>query len=545
MSDASLEPRMRWWGWGDDSGHVELPAAALAMLRSELGLRDRAHAARGARGGAAAGAALSGPALGASPRGGGGSVRGDRLSRVSHAAGRSYPDLARLRAGEAGARAGRGGATRVRRRAGRAARSLRRGARCGDPVRRRHERGGRSRAAARRDGSRRLARPGAHGRAHRHRPRAPSPPRSSRAASARAWRPRCEPRPHARPLPAELRVRDRGRLGGDALGRPGVHGLRPHRRAGARACAASRRGRAGREDGARVGGRPVLARARGGLGGCARRGHGVHACGAARCPRRAATRASRSAPSTRAWSASARWSRRDSSPDVARLSDEEETRLTMALASTGSPPSGSGAPTCALRGHEGGCVVIVGLGGRGRRGRGPPARRERGAPASAAAPWRWASGPGGRGCAAATPRPTCATSCSAAACSWRRSRPPPPGRSLRELYDAVGDALRESLAARRHAAARDVPRVPPVPHGRVALLHVHRAAHGRRAGRLDRAVARGEVGRLRRDRRARRHAHAPPRDRHRPRALDARRDRRPRAWSAEGSKGAPSTPRAS
>ena len=50
----------------------------------------------------------------------------------------------------------------------------------------------------------------------------------------------------------------------------------------------------------------------------------------------------------------------DASPDVARLSDEEETRLSLALASTGSATERAGRAYLRLRGHEGGCLAIVG-----------------------------------------------------------------------------------------------------------------------------------------------------------------------------------------
>jgi alkyldihydroxyacetonephosphate synthase len=51
------------------------------------------------------------------------------------------------------------------------------------------------------------------------------------------------------------------------------------------------------------------------------------------------------------------------SPDVARLSDEEETRLTLALASTGSPFERAGRAYLRARGHAGGCLVIAGFDG--------------------------------------------------------------------------------------------------------------------------------------------------------------------------------------
>jgi alkyldihydroxyacetonephosphate synthase len=53
-------------------------------------------------------------------------------------------------------------------------------------------------------------------------------------------------------------------------------------------------------------------------------------------------------------------------PDVARLSDEEETRLSLALASGAGKPSTTqrlGQAYLRLRGHEGGCLVIVGFEG--------------------------------------------------------------------------------------------------------------------------------------------------------------------------------------
>jgi alkyldihydroxyacetonephosphate synthase len=54
-------------------------------------------------------------------------------------------------------------------------------------------------------------------------------------------------------------------------------------------------------------------------------------------------------------------------PDVARLSDEEETRLTMALSSTGGASDRVGRAYLRLRGHEGGCIAIVGFEGDAER----------------------------------------------------------------------------------------------------------------------------------------------------------------------------------
>ncbi|HKP20188.1 MAG TPA: FAD-binding oxidoreductase [Thermoleophilaceae bacterium] len=94
---------MRWWGWGEDGHAVPLSDAAEDLLRGELGadpsvrrppvpfdqvrvpepklpgpVRERLAAALGAEG-----------------------LRDDRETRVAHAVGRSYPDLVRIRSGDA------------------------------------------------------------------------------------------------------------------------------------------------------------------------------------------------------------------------------------------------------------------------------------------------------------------------------------------------------------------------------------------------------------------------------------------------------------
>lgn len=56
----------------------------------------------------------------------------------------------------------------------------------------------------------------------------------------------------------------------------------------------------------------------------------------------------------------------EASPDVARLSDEEETRISLALASSGSAVERAGKAYLRARGHEGGCIVIVGFEGHAR-----------------------------------------------------------------------------------------------------------------------------------------------------------------------------------
>jgi alkyldihydroxyacetonephosphate synthase len=136
----------------------------------------------------------------------------------------------------------------------------------------------------------------------------------------------------------------------------------------------------------------------------------------------------------------------EASPDVARLSDESETALSVALASNGSAGERAGRAYLRLRGHEGGCVAIVGFEGEVRE---IEARRNRtrvilhGAdglalgerPGRAWLRGRYA-GPYLRD--ALLDRGVMAETLETAA-SWTR---------LAGLYKAVGDALRESLSAR-------------------------------------------------------------------------------------------------
>ena len=92
---------MRWWGWGEDGHDVAIPEYALELLRSTVGLDPAAGTAP---------VALEEVRLPASRLDGAVRARlaavvgeehvhDDRASRVGHAAGRSYPDLVRLRSG--------------------------------------------------------------------------------------------------------------------------------------------------------------------------------------------------------------------------------------------------------------------------------------------------------------------------------------------------------------------------------------------------------------------------------------------------------------
>jgi alkyldihydroxyacetonephosphate synthase len=93
---------MKWWGWGDPDRPAELPPHALDFLEAELGtsgerrppvqleevqLRDPSLPRKAE------------PKLASAV--GHAWVRNDRLSRVTHAAGKGYVDLVRLRAGDA------------------------------------------------------------------------------------------------------------------------------------------------------------------------------------------------------------------------------------------------------------------------------------------------------------------------------------------------------------------------------------------------------------------------------------------------------------
>jgi alkyldihydroxyacetonephosphate synthase len=94
-------PAMRWWGWGDPSRPPGLPPHALEFLEETVGpvARPRPPVAL-------ANVRLPPPVLGAGESDelrallGEQAVRDGHFERVLHAAGKGYPDLVRLRAGE-------------------------------------------------------------------------------------------------------------------------------------------------------------------------------------------------------------------------------------------------------------------------------------------------------------------------------------------------------------------------------------------------------------------------------------------------------------
>jgi alkyldihydroxyacetonephosphate synthase len=94
-------PAMKWWGWGDPDRRLELPDGVLGLLRSELGASGRIVRAVPLEE-----VRLAEPTLAAKARTRlqaivGEWLRDDRLTRVLHAAGKGYPDLVRMRAGRA------------------------------------------------------------------------------------------------------------------------------------------------------------------------------------------------------------------------------------------------------------------------------------------------------------------------------------------------------------------------------------------------------------------------------------------------------------
>ena len=93
---------MRWWGWGEDGAGPSLPEAADRLLGAQLRMEPGA----GGPPVALDAVRLPEPSLPAAVRErlvsivGAEHVLDDREARVKHAAGRSYPDLIRLRSGD-------------------------------------------------------------------------------------------------------------------------------------------------------------------------------------------------------------------------------------------------------------------------------------------------------------------------------------------------------------------------------------------------------------------------------------------------------------
>ena len=101
MPDGSDVPVMRWWGWGDAAHRLTLPPHALNFLRDTVGLADPPRPPVALAAVRLAASALSEHTLQALRAiVGDEGVRAGHAERVLHAAGKGYPDLVRLRAGE-------------------------------------------------------------------------------------------------------------------------------------------------------------------------------------------------------------------------------------------------------------------------------------------------------------------------------------------------------------------------------------------------------------------------------------------------------------
>jgi alkyldihydroxyacetonephosphate synthase len=94
-------PAMRWWGWGDPRQPPLLPAHAFDFLRGTVGLSERPRAPVALSNVRLERAGLSGRTLARLRNvAGAENVRDEHTQRVVHAAGKGYPDLVRMRAGE-------------------------------------------------------------------------------------------------------------------------------------------------------------------------------------------------------------------------------------------------------------------------------------------------------------------------------------------------------------------------------------------------------------------------------------------------------------
>jgi len=94
--------KLRWWGWGEDAGAIALPEAATTLVRGELGLDGSERCARvGIEEVTLPDPGLTAPArealedvLGAQ------ALLEDREARVTHAVGKSFADLVQIRSGD-------------------------------------------------------------------------------------------------------------------------------------------------------------------------------------------------------------------------------------------------------------------------------------------------------------------------------------------------------------------------------------------------------------------------------------------------------------
>jgi alkyldihydroxyacetonephosphate synthase len=101
VAEPQVPPVMRWWGWGDPEHPPALPEHALGFLRETVGLAARPRPPV-ALGQVHLAPPPSSESVLAALRAivGAEHVRDGHTERVLHAAGKGYPDLVRLRAGE-------------------------------------------------------------------------------------------------------------------------------------------------------------------------------------------------------------------------------------------------------------------------------------------------------------------------------------------------------------------------------------------------------------------------------------------------------------
>jgi alkyldihydroxyacetonephosphate synthase len=91
-----MAPDMRWWGWGEEARAGPTPPEVIAWFEDELGTLDAPQGAV-----ALEDVRLDPPALPEAVRSRFGEILSDdRATRVLHARGKSYPDLVRQRAGD-------------------------------------------------------------------------------------------------------------------------------------------------------------------------------------------------------------------------------------------------------------------------------------------------------------------------------------------------------------------------------------------------------------------------------------------------------------
>ncbi len=225
-------------------------------------------------------------------------------------------------------------------------------------------------------------------------------------------------------------------------------------------------------------------------------------------------------------------SQRHCTPDVARLSDEPETRMSLALAGSGGAKGRIGRAYLGMRGYGGGCLAILGFEGDSeevgarraralelvRRGGGLPVGRS----------------PGRAWLASRFAAPYLRDELLTHGVMVETLETATPWSNLSTLHRRVAEAIDDVAARARDAWHGHVPRLASIRDRRLAVLHLRRSpAAGRGAGPVACRQGRRERG----DRKRRGDHHPSSRRRARPRALAGARDRRRRRARAEVNEG--------